>query len=43
MGRARQLQHQGMAPAEIAGTLGYEDPEAFSAALARGQGQGTAP
>ena len=43
MGRARQLQHQGMAPAEIAGILGYEDPDAFSAALARVQGQGSAP
>ncbi|WP_429092695.1 helix-turn-helix domain-containing protein [Aeromonas rivipollensis] len=43
MGRARQLQHQGMAPAEIAGILGYEDPEAFSAALARVQGRGSAP
>ncbi|MGY3978624.1 helix-turn-helix domain-containing protein [Aeromonas mytilicola] len=43
MGRARQLQHQGMAPAEIAGILGYEDPDAFSAALARVQGRGSAP
>lgn len=43
MGLARQLQHQGMAPSQIAGILGYEDPEAFSAALARGQGRGSAP
>ena len=43
MGRARQLQHQGMAPAEIAGILGYEDPDAFSAALARVMGRGSAP
>ncbi|MNC03186.1 DNA-binding transcriptional regulator AraC [compost metagenome] len=43
MGRARQLQHQGMAPSQIAGILGYEDPEAFSAALARVQGRGSAP
>ncbi|WP_454010577.1 helix-turn-helix domain-containing protein [Aeromonas sp. Marseille-Q7275] len=43
MGRARQLQHQGMVPAEIAGILGYEDPDAFSAALARVMGRGSAP
>lgn len=43
MGRARQLQHQGMAASQIAGILGYEDPEAFSAALARVQGRGSAP
>lgn len=43
MGRACQLQHQGMATSQIAGILGYEDPEAFSAALARVQGQGSAP
>ncbi|MGN5168130.1 helix-turn-helix domain-containing protein [Aeromonas hydrophila] len=39
MGRARQLQHQGMAPAvQIADLLGYEDPAAFSGALQRLQG-----
>ncbi|WP_265435578.1 helix-turn-helix domain-containing protein [Aeromonas media] len=43
MGRARQLQHQGMVPAEIAGILGYEDPDAFSAALARVMSRGSAP
>lgn len=43
MGRARQLKHQGMAPVEIAGILGYEDPDAFSAALARVMGRGSAP
>lgn len=35
MGRARQLQHQGLTLAQIADQLGYEDPGAFSHAFQR--------